>query len=157
MRFCYWAMIPIMLLLVCPQLSSAQGYSIEELSSEGTAAVRPFSIGEVAAVDGGLRLFINTYDPEVVAGLLGAGTLQGQLSDHEAETEASVQLSLGEAVWCTSDGEAVFQSYGDPLPVCNGNPPVRIEYFIDASAVLGPGRDLALGQDPDFLWLIEEQ
>jgi hypothetical protein len=32
-----------------------------------------------------------------------------------------------------------------------------IEYFFDVAAVLGPGRDLALGEDPDFLWLIEEE
>jgi hypothetical protein len=103
-----------------------------------------------------LRLLLNTNDPEAISNLLGAGAIQAQISDHEAETETAVSLSLGKAVWCSDGGEPVYLPFKDPLPSCDGNPPVRIEYFIEVAAALGPGRDLAIGQDPNFLWLIEE-
>ena len=53
--------------------------------------------------------------------------------------------------------QPVYMAFRDPLPSCSDKPPVRIDYFFEVSALLGPGRDLAIGQDPDFLWLIEER
>jgi hypothetical protein len=150
----------LFLALVTPQVSlelRAQDYAIEEMSDEETVATRPFSIFRVLPFDGGLRLFLSTNDLEALSNLLGAGALQAQLSDHEAETETAVSLSLGKAVRCSDGSEPIYLSFKDPLPSCDGNPPARIEYFFEVAAVLGSGRDLAIGQDPDFLWLIEER
>jgi len=147
----------ILVILASPYLFGAGDYAIEELRDEGAATMPPFSISRVVALDGGLRLFLATDHPDAVAGLLAAGALETQLSDHEAETASTVSLTLGKAVWCTEDGEPVFMSYLDPTPLCDGAPPARIEYFFEAVVTLGPGRDLAIGQDPDFLWLIEER
>ncbi len=107
--------------------------------------------------DPGLRLFITTDNPDGVAGLLAASALLAQLSDHQAETETNLPLSFSKAVWCRDDSQPVYLAFRDPLPSCNDKPPARIEYFFEVPAALGPGRDLAIGQDPDFLWLIEER
>ena len=104
---------------------------------------------------GGLRLFLDTSRPDVVAGLLASGALEAQLSDHRIESATNHPISLGKAVWCYPDGAPIYLGYADPLPGCDGNPPVRIEYFFEVPVTLGPDRDVAIGQDPDFLWLIE--
>jgi hypothetical protein len=150
----------LLLFLILPpaaQSLKAQAYVFEELTAENLTAVSPFSIAQVVPIDGGLRIFISTDNPDAVAGLLATGALLTQLSDHVAMTEAPVPISFGKAVWCTADGDPVYLAYQDPLPSCGGQPPAIIEYYFDAAAVLGPGRDLALGLDPNFLWLIAEQ
>jgi hypothetical protein len=132
-------------------------YVIDELRDENSYALPPFSINRVIPSDGGLRLFIRTNSPDAVAALLAAGALEAQLSDHKSETVKPVSLSLGKAVWCSDDGNPSFLPYRAALPLCGGKPPTRIEYFFEVPVTLGPGRDLAIGQDPDFLWLIEER
>ena len=135
----------------------AQDYSIEELSAEETSTPKPFVIARVVPVDGGLRIFITTDNPANVASLLADGNLQAQLSDHEAESEMQLPITFGKAVRCTADSDPVYLAYGDSDPDCGGQAPASIEYFFSVPAVLGPGRDLAIGDDPDFMWLIEEQ
>jgi hypothetical protein len=141
-------------LLNFPELR-AQDYAIEEMSDENAVASRPFSISRVTPINGGLRIFISTNNPDAIAKLVSAGSLQAQLSDNEAGTETFLPLSFGKAVWCEFPGSPAYLAFGDPLPSCDGNPPARIEYFFEVTATLGPGRDLAIGQDPEFLWLIE--
>ncbi len=155
MRF--WRTLSVLLLLLIALPLKAQDYVIGELSAEETTGPRPFSITRVEPFDGGLRLFLDTDNPAAGADLVAAGTLPAQHSDHGTETEMLVSISFGKAVRCTADADPVYLSYADPLPSCDGNPPAGIEYFFEAAAVLGPNRDLALGEDPDFLWLIEEQ
>ena len=150
----------VLLALMLPMLSvelKAQDYTIEEMSDEETTIPRPFSISRVLSFDRGLRIFLHTDDPDAIANLIATGSLQAQLSDHEAEIETAVALSLGKAVWCSDADDPVYLAFGDPLPACDGNQPARIEYYLEMNAVLGPGLDLAIGQDPDFLWLIEER
>jgi hypothetical protein len=127
------------------------------MSDEETTAIKPFSISRVLPFNGGLRLFLTTNTPDAIAILLASGALQARLSDHNSETETAVSLSLGKAVWCSDVGQPIYIAFRDSLPSCNGNPPARIEYFLEVAAVLGPGRDLGIGQDPHFLWLIEER
>jgi hypothetical protein len=146
----------LILLSACQRLK-AQGYVFEELKAEDTTARGPFSITQVVPIDRGLRIFISTDDPETIANLLATGAPLTQLSDHIAGTETPVPISFGKVVWCTVGEDPVYLDYKDPLPSCGGQPPAIIEYFFDAAAVLGHGRDLALGVDPNFLWLIEEQ
>lgn len=153
-----------MLLLLVGLLASqipvelrAQDFAIEEMSDEETTATKPFSISRVLPFNGGLRLFLNTGNPDAVADLLSSGTLQAQLSDHNSETETAVSISLGKAVWCSDAADPIYMVFGDQPPDCGGNPPARIEYFFEVAVTLGQGRDLAIGQDPDFLWLIEER
>jgi hypothetical protein len=160
MQFRAKSTLVLLLFVMVPHLSrglKAQDYAIEEMGDEETMAIRSFSIAQVVPFDGGLRLFLSTDNPEAVAKLLSAGELQAQLSDHQSETAAEVSLSFGKAVWCSEDEEPAYMAFADPLPSCDNKPPVRIEYFLEAGASLGPGRDLAIGQDPDFLWLIEER
>ncbi len=149
----------LLLIVLVPHFCFAQGsggYAFELLRSDEATSWPPFTIVEAGTLDAGLRLFIRTGDPDAVAGLLASGALETQLSDHQAETATSVSLSFGKAVWCTSDGEPIYLGYADPLPDCDGKPPARIQYYFDVPVTLGPSRDLAIGQDPDYLWLIEE-
>ena len=152
------ALILLFAVLISPASRvSAEGYNVEELRDEKSTTSPPFSIARVASYSGGLRLFLSTPSPDAVALLLTSGALEAQLSDHAAETESPVTLSLGKAVWCTEDGEPLYLGYAEPIPACGGQPPAKIEYYFEAAVTLGPNRDLAIGQDPDFLWLIEEQ
>ena len=147
----------LLLIFVTPTLCFGAGdYTIEELIDEDATTSPPFSINSVVPVDGGdLRLFLTTDSPDAVADLLADGALQAEVSDHESETATSVYVFFGEAVWCTEDGDPVYRAYRDPIPPCDASP-ARVEYFFELAVTLGLGRDLAIGQDPDFLWLIEE-
>ena len=146
-----------LILAVAPaprDLNTSDDFVIEFLCAEETTTSPLFSITHAAQFDGGLRLFLNTDNPDAVAGLLTADSLQAQLSDHQSETATAVGLSLGKAVWCDQDSAPVYLRYADPLPICDGKPPARIEYFFEVPVTLGPDQDLAIGQDPNFLWLI---
>jgi hypothetical protein len=147
----------ILLLILATPLLIAQDYAIMNLTDENAVADMPFSIFRVVPFDRGLRLFLNTNNPNAVADLLNAGKLQAQLSDNQAGTEKLVPPFLGKAVWCPDSDTIAYLSFSAPLPDCGGNPPARIEYFLEVAATLGPELDLAIGNDPDFLWLIEER
>jgi hypothetical protein len=150
--------LTLLLLLIAHLFQfSAGDYLIEELRDENATMLPPFSISRVVPFEGGLRLFLRSHRPDAVASLLVAGSLEAQLSDHKSETAKSVSLSLGKAIWCSDDGNPVFLAYRAEPPLCGGKTPARIEYFFEVAVILGPGRDLAIGHDPDFLWLIEER
>ena len=150
--------LALLLILVTPTVCFGAGdYTIEELIDENATTSPPFSISRVVPFDSGLRLFFTTDNPDAVADLFVADALQAELSDLESETATPVSLALGELVWCSEDGDPVYLGYLDPLPVCGDASPAKIEYFFELAVTLGPGIDLAIGQDPDFLWLIEEQ
>jgi len=136
----------------------AADYVIEQMIEEGSPAP-PFSIARVEPFPDGLRLFLSSADIATVAGLVASGVLQGQLSDNAAGTETTVTLSLGKAVWCTKDSEPLYFGYAEALPACSdsGQLQQRVEYFLIAPVTLGASRDLAIGKDPDYLWLIEER
>ena len=149
--------ILLTLALSCVHTAFAGGdYSIQFMSEEDAATSQPFSFDSVTEIDGGLRLFLGTGDPDAVATLLSDGALETQLSDHQAETATSVSLSFGKAVKCTDKGPTVYLNYTDPLPRCGGKRPEAIDYYFEVPVTLGPGRDLAICHDPDYLWLIEE-
>jgi hypothetical protein len=147
----------ILLLILATPLLKARDYAIMNLTDENAVAAMPFSISRVLPFDRGLRLFLNTNNPNAVSDLLGAGKLQAQLSDNQAGTEKFVPLSLGKAVWCPDSDTPIYLSFNAPLPDCGGKNPGRIEYFLEAAVSLGPELDLAIGNDPDFFWLIEER
>ena len=153
-----FALILLFAVLISPAYRvSADGYNIAELQDENSMGSPPFSIARVTPYPGGLRLFLSTPSPHAVVLLLTSGALQAQLSDHAAETESPVTLSLAKAVWCTEESEPLYLSYDEPIPACGGQPPAKIDYYFEAGVTLGTNRDLAIGQDPDFLWLIEEK
>jgi hypothetical protein len=153
----FWKTFSLLLFVLIALQAKAQDYAIEELNGEEITQPRPFSITRVEPFDGKLRLFLRANNPAAIAGLLAAGNLQAQLSDHTTETETLLPLFYGKAVRCTSDSDPVYLGYADPLPACDGNPPAQVEHFFEVAAVLGPNSDLAIAEDPDFLWLIEER
>ena len=152
------ALILLFVILISPvHRVSADGYNVEELRDENSTGSPPFSIARVTPYPGGLRLFLSIPSPDAVVLLLTSGALQSQLSDHAAETESPVTLSLGKAVSCSENADPIYLGYAEPIPACSGLPPAKIEYYFDAGVTLGTNRDLAIGQDPDFLWPIEEK
>lgn len=144
-------LLTLFLALIPPPTILAGGYNIEELTDEGVTAPRPFRITRVEPVAGNLRIFITTGNPGSVESLIANGKLLAQLSDNENLTERSVPLYLMKAAHCGS--VVVYLRPGDPAPKCAGS--TKIEYFLDVEATLGPNLDLAIGKDPEFLWLIE--
>ena len=152
------ALILLFAALISPAYRvSADGYNVEELRDENSTGSPPFSIARVTPYAGGLRLFLSIPSPDAVVLLLTSEALQAQLSDHAAETESPVTLSLAKAVWCTEESDPLYLGYAEPIPSCNGQLPTTIEFYFDAGVTLGANCDLAIGQDPDFLWLIEEK
>src|SRR5262245_44767805 len=150
--------LTLLLLLIAHLFQfSAGDYLIDELRDENATTSPPFSISRVVPFDGGLRLFLSTDRPDVVADLLAAGALEAQLSDHKSDTAKPVSLSLGKAIWCSDDGNPVFLAYRAVPPLCGGKTPAKIEYFFAVAVILGPGRELVIGHDPDFVWLVEER
>ena len=123
-------------------------YVVEEMGAETASAQPPLTIIRVVAIPGGLRLFVSCDSPAAVQELLSRGALEAQLSDHRAGRSTDVSLSFGRAVWCSEDGLPVYPGYLAPLPECDGQPPARIEYFFEANATPGAGRDLAIGLEP---------
>src|SRR5881396_3339477 len=146
----------LLLIAGSPLLFGAGDYTIEELVDENATTSPPFSISHVVPFPDGLRFFLTTDSPDAVADLLADGALQAEVSDHESETATSVSVFFGEAVWCTEEDVPVYRAYRDPIPPCGDASPARIEYFFELAVTLGPGIDLAIGQDPDFLWLIAQ-
>ncbi|MCI0627510.1 MAG: hypothetical protein L0387_38665 [Acidobacteria bacterium] len=150
------------LLALAPPLlvyAAEDSFVIELLQDEAVSAPPPFSLTRVEVFGGRLRLFFSTGDISRVAGLLAASggrKLQAQLSDNtpDAESETEVTLSLGTAVWCQADAAPAYLPYGAGSPVCDAQPPARIEYYFEVPITLGSQQDLAIGLDPDFLWLI---
>ncbi len=148
------------LLLAIPSVPmplKAQDYAIEELVEETAIAPKPFSILRIDPFDGGMRLFLSTGNPRGIADLLTAGALEARFSDHESEYDEAVSLSLGKAVWCGIDDEPRYVTFLTPTPRCQDKSLPYVEYFLQVPVILSTGQDLAIGQDPDFLWLIEER
>ena len=140
--------LPLIIASLAVSAHGAGDYIVEELRELSKS--KPFSITQVEPIPGGLRLFIQSSDIDAIPKLLRNGSLAAQLSDGDSET--IVPLSLGKRVRC--DGETFHIGYSDPLPDCVVE---QIRYFLKTPVVLGPGRDLAIGLDPDCLWLIEER
>ena len=131
-----------------------------ELRSEEATRPAPFSLPRVVAFEGGLRLFIATSDIKGVINLYESEVLESQLSQHSGEdgTASPVSLSLRKAIWCTEGGEPVYIDYRDPsFPCGETTVPARVEYLFGAPVSLGPEDDLAIGLEPDFLWIVERK
>ena len=127
----------------------ASGYAVEELSD--SPKEKPFSITSVESRPGELWLFIQSGNYAQIQGLIRNGSLTAQLS--EGENAITVPLSLFKAVVCKDFG-TFHLGYSELLPVCEI---AQLRYYLRTPVTLGHGRDLAIGLDPDFLWLIEEK
>lgn len=132
-------------------------YNILRLQSEETPPPPPFEIASVEPGGALLRLFLSTDNIGGVQTLLESGQLIAQLSEHQGDDAEPwpVALSLGKAVVCTEGANLLYLALADPLPEgCAA--PFSINYYFEANASFGPGRDVAIGYDPHHLWLVEE-
>ena len=128
----------------------AAEYNIEELRSN-TAGIKPFSITEVEQQSGELRLFIQTNNIAQIQRLITNGSLSAQYSD--GDDALTVPLSLFKAVTC-DDGTTHHLGYSAQMPNCEIR---QTRYYMRTPVTLGPGCDLAIGLDPDFIWLVERR
>ena len=128
----------------------ADNYTIEELTSEAATGTKPFSITQIEGQRGELRLFIQTGNIAQIQRLITDGTLSAQFSD--GENAMTVPLSLSKAVTC-DDGTIHHLGYSAPLPNCAVS---QTRYYLRAPVTLGLGRGIAVGLDPDFIWVIEK-
>jgi hypothetical protein len=140
-----------LILVVMPAAVNAAEYNIEELQSETATVAKPFSITQVEQQRGELRLFIQAGNIAQIQRLISSGTLAAQFS--EGENAMTVPLSLSKAVTCDT-GTTYHLGYSAPMPDCTIS---QIRYYLRTPVTLGQGRDLAIGIDPDFIWIIEQK
>ena len=128
-------------------------YNVEELSSEdGDPNKRPFTITAIEQQRGQLRMWIQPQYGGISGVARQMSKLEAQVSD--AEGAESVTLSLNKAVDC-KDNQTVYLGYYAAVPdTCEVT---GTRYYLIAPVTLKQGRDLGLGIDPDYLWLIEEK
>ena len=137
-------------LVVLPAAVNAAEYNIEELQSD-TAGIKPFSITEVEQQRGELRLFTESGNIAQIQRLITNGSLSAQFS--EGDDALTVPLSLSKAVTC-DDGTTHHLGYSSQMPNCEIR---HTRYYLRTPVTLRHGRDLAIGLDPDFIWLIERR
>lgn len=145
--------------LLAPTALPADDFLTTELTSEEASGSLPFSLSGVEAFRGGLRLFIAAPDVTSTIHLYETGVLEAQLSRHNGDdgTASPVSLALLKAVWCSGNAP-LYLGYQDPPPGCGGSTsPIRVEYLFEVPVLLGPEDDLAIGLDPDFLWIVERK
>ena len=129
-------------------------YNVEELISEdGDSAKKPFTITDIEQRRGELRVWIQPQYGGIagIARLVSNGSLEAQVSD-SAGSDA-VPLMLQKAVVC-KEGETYYLGYSETDPDCEIE---RTRYYLRTPVTIGQDRDLGIGLDPDFLWLIEER
>ena len=129
----------------------ADNYAVEELIGDTATEVKPFSITQVEQQRGELRLFIQTGNIAHIQRLISNGTLLAQFS--EGDNAMTVPLSLSKAIVCDS-GTIYHLGYSAPLPNCAIT---QTRYYLRTPVTLGQGRDLAIGIDPYFIWIIEQK
>ena len=136
------------------------GYNVEEMSEDEKPM--PFYIGQVEQKSGELRVFPreawNHADYSEIARLINNGKLEASLSDSEGSKD--VPLSMRKIVTCKdSYGNYIspyYLGYSEPVPdACEVVEQIR--HYISVPVTLGKERDLAIGIDPEFMWLIEEK
>jgi len=128
-------------------------YNERNLTEDGGNPKKmPFSITRIEQQSGQLRLWIQAGNDGInnVANLVNNGKLDAQLSD--GENGKTVSLSLRKAVTCKKTGTYQLE-YSDASP--KGCTVEKTEYYLNTPVTLVKNRDLAIGFDPDFLWLVE--
>ena len=143
-------LLTLLVMLAVANAHGADNYAVEELKSE-TAGTHPFSITQIEQQRGELRMFIQSGNIAQIQRLISDGTLSAQFSGDE--NAMTVPLSLSKAVTCDT-GTTYHLGYSAPLPDCVIS---RTRYYLRTPVTLGQGGDLAIGIDPDFIWIIEKQ
>ena len=156
----------ILILIMMPAISITAGhardvgiYNVEELTSEeGDSGKKPFTITGIEQQRGETVIWIRALYGGIagVAKKVSAGELQAQISDDEGGTD--VTLSLNREVTCTDASGSYAGTYrlgySTQLPAACATV-TSTRYYLLAPVVFGLGRDLGIGLEPDYLWLIE--
>ena len=126
-------------------------YSVEELTgAEGDR--KPFTITGIDQQPGQLRIWIQAQYGGISGVARQMSRLEAQVSD--AESAESVTLTLNKAVDC-KNYSTVYLGYSAAVPAYCEIAWTR--YYLLAPVTLKQGRDLGIGIDPDYLWLIEQK
>jgi hypothetical protein len=130
-------------------------YSVLELHEEGVSPL--FSVSTVEDAAGSLKIFISTSNPAAVAEAIAAGVLEAQLSTHSADGSGTVEpVSFSFMKMLQCQNAWITLPYSEPDPQGCVAAETRF-FFLVPIGPLGLGQDLALGLDPDSLWLIEAE
>ena len=150
----------VMFLTVSVYARTVGRYNIEELSENEKPM--PFYIGQIEQKSGELLIFPREFwsyaDHSEIARLINNGKLEASLSDSDGSKD--VPLSMRKIVTCKdSYGNYIspyYLGYSEPVPdACEVVEQIR--HYISVPVTLGKERDLAIGIDPEFMWLIEEK
>jgi hypothetical protein len=132
-------------------------FSVTQLTEEGVKARPPFYISDIKQSGGELRIyllpgtaFIELTNISKVARLINKGQLDGQFSD--SENAKTIPLLLKKEVSC-HNGKTYRIGYNQATP--QGCSVTSTRHYLSAAVTLKRDQDLAIGVDPDFLWIIE--
>jgi len=130
-------------------------FHVVELHESETVAPL-FTVTGVELTDDAFLITVISLDPAQVATLVATGRLEAEMSD---ETGATTPVSL--QLWrkCLCGGQWISCSF-DILRTCAdvcGASPEDEQFFFVVATTLPGGNDLAIGFEPDSLWLFERQ
>ena len=130
-------------------------FHVVELRESETVAPL-FTVTGVELADNAFLITVISLDPVQVATLIATGRLEAEMSDEiGATTPVSLQLwrkCLCGGQWISS-GFDILRTCAD---VCGASPEGEQFFFVVAPTLPG-GNDLAIGFEPDSLWLFERQ
>ena len=128
-------------------------YNVEELTGEESDPNKtPFTITAIDQQRGQLRIWIQAQYGDMSGVARQMSKLEAQVSD--AESAQDVTLTLNKAVDCRDYG-TIHLGYSAAVPAYCEITGTR--YYLLAPVTLKQGRDLGIGINPDYLWLIEEK
>jgi len=130
-------------------------FHVVELHESETVAPL-FTVTGVELADDAFLVTVISLDPAQVATLIATGRLEAEMSD---ETGATTPVSL--QLWrkCLCGGQWISCGF-DILRTCTdvcGTSPEDEQFFFLVATTLSRGNDLAIGFEPDSLWLFERQ
>jgi len=130
-------------------------FHVVELHESETVAPL-FTVTGVELANDAFLITVISLDPAQVATLIATGRLEAEMSD---ETGATTPVSL--QLWrrCLCGGQWIPSGF-DILRTCAdvcGAVPEDEQFFFVVATTLPGGNDLAIGFEPDSLWLFERQ
>jgi len=131
-------------------------YNIAQMTEEGITKKPPMFIDDVKQLRGELRLYLleSKTDLKEVNNLISSGALEAQMSYNESGKTVQAALSLYKTVTCKKSGTYQLK-YAETSP--NGCTVEKTQYYLRVPITLGKDRDLSIGIEPDYIWLIEEK
>lgn len=168
-RWALWAIAALAGLGSLPALGAEQyerdwntnGFHVVELR-EDSAATALFSVARIEYTYAGnshIRIYIPAECRDAVRAALESGALVAEISSPGGGDPAAASLTLYRSCRCGGGGSATVSVYTGQACAdrCGADGVEEEEYFIKVYTRLYAGEELAIGLEPDQLWMIERE